>query len=238
MAPSLPFFSRSALSRKEGGVISAAHHTAMRRGVPFAKKVEFLESDGTVCVETGCVPTNASKFRIVYNISAASGGEEQAVGLYDDTSGTVNRVYLGPIGTSLRCMLIASEYNISASATNVLVDQVCDIPGSQHRAIVNGTTRTATIGNFGSFVTEKPLGIFARNNYSATAGHVASMFAKGKIYVFEAWTSGELVARFVPVVDLKGIACFYDEVDRSLHYPFVGNPLTAGPVVQGGGGNG
>jgi hypothetical protein len=31
MAPSLPFFSRSSLFRKEGGVISAAHHAAMRR---------------------------------------------------------------------------------------------------------------------------------------------------------------------------------------------------------------
>ena len=226
--PSSPFSALSSLFRKEGGVI-AAHHTALRKGLPYAKKVSYLESDGTVCVETGYVPTNASKIRVVYNITAASGSEAQAAGLYDNTSGTANRVYLGPYGGSLRCMLVASEYNISASATNTYVEQICDIPGALHTAIIGGTTRTATIGNFGSFVTEKPLGVFARNNYSVADGHVASMFAKGKVYIFEAWTSGVLAARLVPVVDSHGVACFFDEVGWPLRYPYVGNPLTAGP---------
>ncbi len=41
MAPSLPFFSRSSLFRKEGGVISAGHHSAMAPGGAPSKLSHF-----------------------------------------------------------------------------------------------------------------------------------------------------------------------------------------------------
>lgn len=222
-------------------MILAAHHSAMTvvGGLPYSRKVEYLESDGTACVETACVPTNGSKFRVVYNVSVVANGEANVVGLYDNTSGTTNRVYMGPYptGGNLRCMLIATEnniYGIPSNGQGTLLEQICDIPGRIHTAIYSGTTKTKSIGNIGSFVTQKPVGLFARNVYTAANGHqTPENRAKGRIYIFEAWESGVQTAKFIPVVDLSGVACFYDEVGGLLYYPWSGNPLVAGPTKEG-----
>lgn len=77
MAPSLPFFSRSSLFRKEGGVI-AAHHSAMRkRGRVLPREytpVEYLQSSGTQYIDTGILPSSGMVIGVKCSASSVSGG--------------------------------------------------------------------------------------------------------------------------------------------------------------------
>ena len=76
MAPSLPFFSRSSLFRKEGGVISAGHHSAMRKSgrvlPPGFTPVEYLQSSGTQYINTGVLPSAGMEIGVKCSASSVS----------------------------------------------------------------------------------------------------------------------------------------------------------------------
>jgi len=196
--------------------------------LPYAKEVQYLVFDGTQCVETAA-PANTMKLRVVYKGHALSGGETNVLGLYDNTVGTTNRVYIGPYNNEARCMLIATENTINQYSQDSYNEQIVDIPGSLHTLIKSGTTYTKSIGNFGTFASPNLIGIGGRNMYHSTSGHYCECMLVGNLYIFERWDSGVQTAKYIPVVDLNGVACFYDEIGGALHYPWTGNPLTAGP---------
>lgn len=210
----------------------AAHQTMLApqgEPLPYAKEVQYLVFDGTQCVETAA-PANTMKLRVVYNGHALSGGEANVLGLWSNTTSPTQRVYVGPYNTNARCMLVASEYNVAQTATNVYAEQIVDIPGALHTFIKSGTTYTKSIGNFGTFTNPNPIGIGGRNGYNLEGVHYCNecMFV-GNLYIFERWDSGVQTAKYIPVVDLNGVACFYDEIGGALHYSWTGNPLVAGP---------
>jgi hypothetical protein len=197
--------------------------------LPYAKEVQYLVFGGTQCVETAA-PANTMKLRVVYNGRALSGGEANVLGLWSNTTSPTQRVYVGPYNTNARCMLVASEYNVAQTANNVYAEQTVDIPGALHTLIKAGVTYTKRIGNFGTFDNPNPIGIGGRNAYHSTNGHYCNeyMFV-GNVYEYERWDGGVQTAKYIPVVDLNGVACFYDEIGGALHYPWTGNPLVAGP---------
>jgi len=207
----------------------AAHQTMLAPpALPYAKEVQYLVFDGTQCVEA-VVPTDAHTLTVHYNGTYVSDGEANPLGLYDNYPTTANRVYAGPYGARARCVLIQPEYNISQNVTNADVVQTVDVFNRQHTVVKNGTTYTATIGNFGTLTTQKPVGVGARNVYRNTGSHEIAVGISGKIYSFKSWISGVAESDWIPVVDLNGVACFYDQIGGSLHYTWTGNPLVAGP---------
>lgn len=213
-------------------MIVAAHQTMLApqgAPLPYAKKVQYLVFDGTQCVETAA-PANTMKLRIVYNGHALSGGEANVLGLWSNTTSTAQRVYIGPYNSEARCMLFATDNIILQNVKDAYIEQIVDIPGALHSLIKSGTTYTKSIGNFGTFTNPNPIGMGGRNSYHSTNGHYCNQYMfVGNVYEYERWDGGEQTAKFDPVVDLNGVACFYDEIGGALHYPWTGNPLVAGP---------
>ena len=215
-------------------MITAAHHTMMGGGpLPYDYVCQYHTFDGYSCVITDSVPDSTKKWRVVFDGTYVSGYEANVIGLYDNTTGTANRVYIGPYpnGGNDRCMLVETDGGISPASTNVLCDLTCDLPNKKFTRVKNGETSTATIGNFGSFVTQKPVGLGARNNYNTSSTpRKIEMGFKGKVYSFEEWTSGVKTADWIPVV-VDTEACYYDQITGMIYHAdlTLGNALTAGP---------
>ena len=206
--------------------------------LPYDYVCQYHTFDGHSVVVTDSIPDSTKKWRVVYYGSAISGmanSEVNVIGLYDNTTGTTNRVYIGPYQSALRGMLIANEYNITSGGAyqNSLVDETVDIPNRLHSATKNGgTIQSKAIGNFGTFVTQKPVALGARISYTNSLPSYGELAVGivGKIYSFEEWTSGTKTADWIPVV-VGTEACYYDQITGTIYHAnlTLGNALTAGP---------
>ena len=218
-------------------MILAGHQSMMNTGggLPYDYVCQYHTFDGYSCVITDSVPDSTKKWRVVFDGTYVSGGEANVIGLYDNTTGTANRVYIGPYPGAAkdRVMLVATDGGISGASTSVLCDLTVDIQNKVITRIKNGSTTTASIGNFGSFVTQKPVGLGARNSYNtSTPPHKIEIGFKGKVYSFEEWTSGTKTADWIPVV-VGTEACYYDQITGTIYHAdlTLGNALTAGPAA-------
>lgn len=207
--------------------------------LPYDYVCQFHTFDGYSVVITDSVPDSTKKWRVVFDGTYVSGYEANVLGLWDNTTGTAQRVYIGPYpnGGKDRVLLVATDYGISGASTNVKCELTCDIPNRLATRVKNGATNTSTIGNFGTFTIQSKIGLGARVNRSSSETTISVGF-KGKVYSFEEWTSGVKTADWIPVV-VGTEACYYDQITGTIYHAdlTLGNALTIGPAgsyQQGG----
>ena len=201
--------------------------------LPYDYVCQYHTFDGYSVVITDSVPDATKKWRVVFDGTYVSGSEANVLGLFDNTTGTAQRVYIGPYpnGGKDRILLYTTDYGISGASINTKCELTCDIPNRIATRVRGGTTSTATIGNFGTFTITSKIGLGARVNRVSSDTAISVGF-KGKVYSFEEWTSGTKTADWIPVV-VGTEACYYDQIDGTVYHAdlTLGNALTAGPAA-------
>lgn len=226
MAPSLPFFSRSSLFRKEGGVI-AAHHTAMRGG-----KAPYLQADGIVWIDTG-VPVSMN-YAVRCKGQVVSFGSDNGVALFGfwflEGNSTSSPQYMQRVFPSIR----SDVYGVRAQTSNGTTSSAIlfsDLdPFVVHETYagfgtitVDGQTQT---GNWASWTTsgsatQHLFGVHQTNPFDQHANHHSQQTATSCIRIWSAsWEdlSGNLVRDFVPQV-VGGQAGMFDRVTQTFFGP-------------------
>lgn len=200
MAPSLPFFSRSSLFRKEGGVISAAHHSAMRkRGRVLPSDlvpVEYLQSSGTQYVNTGVLPSSGMEIGVKCQASSVSAnGWDGVVGSWiaDESDKCVSIRY--NIMTKIAPTYAgAVRYAGVGEWITIQSGSILEIVLREGFASVNGTGYTWTTVPL--TVPPYPFFCFVENLGGSPWG---GRYLKGRIYYLWMMCDGKLVFDAIPV---------------------------------------
>lgn len=212
MAPSLPFFSRSSLSRKEGGVISAAHHSAMRkRGRVLPREytpVEYLQSSGTQYVDTGVVPSAGMEIGVKVQRTSNGSDWDGIVGSFNgdvEATGVAIR-YNGTAGNK-----IAPTYGGRPSpAPSITAGAVVELLLSEGEFAVDGVTTNTWTPDLSS-LSAYPIFCF---NVDLTGAPFNGRFLRGRIYYLWMKRNGKLVFDAIPVRN-GSTGYLYDFVSKS-----------------------
>jgi hypothetical protein len=231
MAPSLPFFLRSSLSRKEGGVI-AAHHTAMRGG-----KAAYLQADGIVWIDTGVPVSMNYAVRCKGQVVSFGGNNDCALfGFWfrtssgDDGGAGSGREFMQRVFPSVR----SDVYGVRAQTSNgttgpaILFSEadpfaVHEVYAGFGTISVDGRTQT---GNWASWTTsggakQHLFGVHQTNPVDQAQNHHSQQTATSCIRIWSAtWedANGNLVRDFVPKV-VGGQAGMFDRVTQTFFGP-------------------
>lgn len=214
MAPSLPFFSRSSLSRKEGGVI-AAHHTVMRRRGRVLPSnftpVEYLQSSGTQYINTGVAASAGISIGVKVQRTANNSDWDGIVGSWtaeDNTLYACSIRYNGTAGTKLSPSYGGTPD--SSTRPNISSGQLVELVLTQGTFSLDGVvycTWTPNVSALSSF----PFFCFVENKGGSPWN---GRYLKGRIYYLWIMRDGKLVFDAIPVRE-GTTGYLYDFVSKS-----------------------
>ena len=173
----------------------------------YSRKLEYIQSSGTQYIDTGFKPNQDT--RVVCDITCPptggnwifgariSGGNSQ-FGFVYSTGG----YYLSAYNTTQT--QFATSMNSSEKIT-------VDANKATTTLMSNGKTASVT-GASGTFSTGYNMVLFGCN----TAGTISK--GTGKIYSYQIYDNGTLIRDYIPVLDLNGVACLYDKVNKQFYY--------------------
>lgn len=174
---------------------------------PYQRELAYLQSTGTQYINTGYSPKSNSGILIDF-IPLAKGGSAVPIGCR--VSGTDSRFWVNP--STYMTFGFGKYYSLSA---------VSIATGTRYAAKMNylasGKGEVGTASNtLGSFPgCSYPVYIFCAN-VSGTASFLTTSLAK--VYEVKLTEGNEIVADFIPVIDLDGVPCFYDKVSGEFKY--------------------
>ena len=173
-------------------------------GIPYARRLQYLESTGTQYINTGVLPdfANGDSIAIRFYSAAYTGAAPCVFGSRE--SGVRNGVYcLAGSGltaadsegySSVALQLSAGDHTLSVSDTAVVYDGTS-----------NAMPRHVTSG--------LPMFLFALNNYgTGTYGIYNGM----RLYDWKYYRAGTLAQHLIPVMDKNGVPCLFDTVTRTM----------------------
>ena len=171
--------------------------------LPYARRVEYLESTGTQWIDTGITPNN--QFQVFCD--------------GDFTAGTENPTYCGARSSTSRMFEMLCDVakfcaqfgSASKRADNAINSRHTYLLGRAEFYLDGTKALSFTASTFSVAV---PLTIFALNNNGTIARKSIAKIYNLKIYD----DNSALVRDFIPVIDFDGIACMFDKVSHSLYY--------------------
>lgn len=170
--------------------------------------LDYIESDGSAYFPTGVTPTANTKIEFKADVTsghffAASASSTYRFGVYLLTTGAID-------------MAFGSTGYKGSVLTGITYPAVVTLENGKLTA--NGAEYTFTTQ---SAFTANALSLFAE-------GTAAS---PGRVEYCKHWENGELVHYWKAALDESGVACFYDEVNKT--YGYGEGTFTAGPIKIG-----
>lgn len=204
-------------------MIAGRHNPLGRQGLPYAFRVEYLETDGRAYVDTGICPTANFTFDTV----VAATSMDNTVFWGTRSSGTYETAnYQCYLNWNPNTYYAANILAISSNSSNPKNWNSGVKPSLNETYEFKGITVVSTMNDLWH-----PILVCALNAIGVPTVSVG-IPRVGRLTMYD---SGVPVADIISVVDLDGVPCFYDRVRKVFLYTPVG-AFTAGPRVADGGG--
>ena len=213
--------------------VSSAWAATPSRRIKF---VEYIESSGTQCINTGVSPTTKNvRLEMTYRFVSlpAVGSRKYVFGSCQDRYGKAYRFQYA-VGSAGNCALgFGTNWISNATVASYDTD-------TTHTVVCDGGVFTldgVEVRNLSSTAFPVPekiatIYLFANNNKgSISQDYMPSM----RLYSCKIWANDVLVRDFVPALDSERTPCLYDIVGGDFYYnvPNVGSGnFTAGEVVR------
>lgn len=193
------------------------------------KEVEYLESTGSQYIDTGVNFLFGDEFFIDYMHTGILTGENKGYGSGGPVSGSSkNTVITGAgreVSSKQQMWIIDSNYAYSPSISlnkliNVRTTEQWKIDTSTRRLtsvltnVSTGAAYTLTSNPISTSYNSNGSVFLYRDNYSPWAN-------PSQMRIYRTWLKrkdGTLVFDLIPVVDVAGVPCFYDQVSDTLLY--------------------
>lgn len=189
------------------------------------RAVEYIESSGTQCVDTGYVIRSENvrikiHFRYLGNYNTASVfGSENRGGLDGQYSicayGKDCVLY---VGNRSQCYTVGATPN---------VDTHIEVETKNNRVYVNRDGNMGSESYDGVLNHYQSFGLFG-NNIDGTIQQRCPM----RLYRFQMWDSGYIVRDMIPVVNAEGMAGLFDALERKFYGNIGSGTFTAGAVTD------
>lgn len=209
-------------------MVAALRNTvAGGKALPFAKRVEYIQSSGSQYINTGWLPKTTAILNLRCAIHSFSGnpqmgciqnGGKPYYNWYWDANSRRLAYYFGNYAHEAGNYIFSANNSISLS-----VIQQIEYNGQSGTAKFNNTNLSGAPCNS---VPTVPFYLFARNNRGS-----AELFCQASVYGFSVDLSGEKTLDLIPVIDLEGQAKMFDLVSGT--YPAHYGTFTPGPEIGG-----
>ena len=202
--------------------------------LPYDSEIEYLQTDGTQYVDTGCIPNNTNEFEVNFTYLGDNGQNQAIIGARNSDQQSVSAsvmslsIWLGSYDRYaandkgydsgwLGNLSVNARYTLSIKNRSIYRNDV--FKWSAYTSVVYRYTNT-TVGLFRSHGTN--------NFWDPRPGH------KLKFYYAKIYDNGQLVRDYIPVrVGQTGY--LYDKVSGTLFGNQGTGNFTLGPDVLGGG---
>ncbi len=164
---------------------------------PYSKELEYLESSGTQYIDTGFVPNQNTRVKVIFSYKSA-GYIFASENAWKNASFDLH---------STLCAYNNTDYQFGALTTNAIYSADFN---KNNFSLQNGTTKTFTAATFSSGLN---LYLFGGNR-----GGSLNEAMKGKIYSCKIYDNGAMVRDYIPVLNKNGVACLYDKVNKQFYY--------------------
>ncbi len=194
--------------------------------VPSIHLIEYIESTGTQCINTGILADATTFFEIEYMITATT----SYATLIGVDKGGATRLFLGVCSNGINRNYFyagnsGGEFSNSYNALNIKTSARYTT-NTLVLENINGTI-TRTVTSSGISALDIPLYLFALNRNGNRTD-----YSKLRIYSVKITKNGSLVINAVPAKDDNGIACLYDYVSESYIYNAGSGAFVAGPDIN------
>lgn len=185
--------------------------------------VDYIESNGTQWINTNFVPSSQN-MKVECDFICTSFATDRSLfgSQYSrDKFSIIPYAYDAShigfyVGTTTNICQMAMSANTRYSLSAETKD------GTLYVDLNGNSTSVAYSGNL---VTEMPFAIFGNNNqYTGGISQLSYM----RLYSFKIYDNGVLVHSYLPCLDISGVACLYDEVNKEYVYNAGTGEFTAG----------
>ena len=194
--------------------------------------VEYIESSGTQCINTGFSPVNKNvRLEMTYQFVSlpAAGSRKYVFGSCQDDYKNVRFQYA--VGSAGYCAFgfgkgWINNATVDSYDTDMVHTIVCD--GGVF-SLDGDVVQDLSSSEFENPPTTASVYLFANNNKgSVSPDYIPSM----RLYSCRIWANGVLVRDFVPALDGNSTAGLFDIVEGNFHYNAGSGSFTAGEVVR------
>lgn len=195
------------------------------------KVVEYIESSGTQCINTGVSPLNNNvRLEMTYRfVSLPAVGSRKYV--FGSCQGSNNVRFQYAVGSEGKCAFgfgdqfpdteTVASYDTDTIHTIVCNNGVFTLDGTQVKDLSSAT--------FAKPNATAPVYLFANNNKGSVS---QNLIPSMRLFSCKIWANGVLVRDFVPALDGEMIPGLYDIVEGNFHYNAGSGRFSAGEVVR------
>ena len=211
-------------------MVSALRNTvAGGKALPYAKRVEYIQSSGSQYINTGWLPVATARLELLYAIHSFSGTPQ--LGCIQNNGKPYYNWYWA---SNAHGLLVFYFGDYTPEGSNYIRTPSGTVPlNTIHTITYNGATGEGSVGasqfsgSICNSVPSVPFYLFARNNRGTP-----ELFCNMSICGFSAELAGEKILDLIPVIDLEGQAKMFDLVSGT--YPAHYGTFTPGPEIRGG----
>ena len=168
---------------------------------PYNKKLQYIQSSGTQWINTRIYPSRNLKTYIKFKVNTL---HNAVLGSAWNTTGYFLYVW---DGTTLGFQSGGTETAISG----YLSGEINEVTAASSRVICN--EQITDIAYNSAYTNAYPINIFR-----VGSGENSGFNAKMNLYALKMYDGDTLVRDFIPVLDLNGVACLYDKVNKQFYY--------------------
>lgn len=195
-------------------------------GIPASyTPVEYIESSGTQCIDTGVVRDIAHKYRYVANLSWGNVSTRQCVGAQ-------GYVYFGVTSGYYQVAQGGTTHTSATATANTFVgiDLTFNCPARTCTGTAENQSISVSSISYENVPANAHIHLFSLNDLVLPSST--------KIASFKIYQNDVLVRDFIPVIDQGNVACMYEQVEGKFYYnagsgTFAAGAATGQPVSIG-----
>lgn len=192
-----------------------------RRGDSMIRQLEYIQSSGTQCIDTGFAPNQNTRVVLAFEASQLYTDNFVLFGARQDTKVQAYSLWLSD-GSQINGQYGSIAYNTQPITLNYAQPLVYDF--NKNVLSVGGQSKT-----FGEATINPQCSLYLLS--INTDGEIDERRPMGKLSYCRVYDNGTLVRDYIPCLDDASVACLYDRVNKQYVYNAGSGSFIAGPEL-------